>query len=167
MTADLGPWPRGVALCHRRSVPTISNPTLTVQGVAGHPGQRRVCVAYDMVCDPNDPAVGRTVVEQVVIHAVGEHGTETQPQRMPILDSEETLIAAAGTNRRAVEHVVNRVDLDVQQDSWSTDHGGGIIPMAEWVDHIAADIRLEVAGDVAAEVTTPTVTGSWGALGHD
>lgn len=124
-------------------------------------------MAYDIVCDPDDPAVGSTMVEHVVIHAVGEHGTATQPRRTPILDSEETLIATPGTNRRTLEHVVHRVDLDVQQDSWSTDHGGGIIPMAEWVDHIAADIRLDVAGAVAAETTTPTVTGSWGALGHD
>ncbi len=124
-------------------------------------------MAYDIVCDPNDPAVGSTMVEHVVIHAVGEHPTEAQPRRTPILDSEETLIATAGTNRRTLEHIVNRVALDVQQDLWSSDHGGGIVPMAEWLDHIEADIRLDVAGDVAVETTTPTVTGSWGALGHD
>ena len=125
-------------------------------------------MAYDIVCDPNDPALGSTMVEHVVIHAVSGRGAATQPQRTPILlDSEETLIATAGTNRRTLEHIVNRVDLDVQQDWWSSDHGGGIVPMAEWLDYIAADIRLDVAGDVAAETTTPTVTGSWGALGND
>lgn len=124
-------------------------------------------MAYDIVCDPNDPAVGGTMVEHVVIHGVGEHDAATRVRRTPILDSEETLIATVGTERRTLERIVHRVDLDVQQDAWSTDHGGGIIPIAEWVDHIAADIRLDVAGEVAAETTTPTVTGSWGALGRD
>jgi len=148
-------------------VPTISNATLTVDAVVGHAGQRCVRVAYDIVCDPNDPVVGSTMVERVVIHAVDEHDATAPPRRRPILRCEEALVATAGTDRRTLERIVNRFNLDVQEDWWSTNHGGEPVPIAEWLDHIAADIRLDVGGELAAETTTPTVTGSWGALGQD
>jgi hypothetical protein len=149
------------------NVPTISNPSLTVLAVAGHPGQRRLRVVYVIGCDPADPAAGHPVAEHIAIHAVDEHDAAVRPRQTPILELDDTFVVAAGTHPRSVEHVINRVDLDVEQDWWASDDGGEPQPIAEWLDHVAADIRLEFVGAVTIDVTTPTVTGSWGALGHD
>ena len=148
-------------------MPTISNPTLTVLAVAGHPGQRRLRVAYEIGCDPADSAAGHPVVEHISVHAVDEHDAAIRPRETPILDVDDRFVATSGIHLRSVEHVVNRVDLDVEQDWWQTDHGGEPEPIAEWLDHLAADIRLEFAGGRVVEATTATVTGSWGALGQD
>ena len=146
---------------------TIANPSLSVVTVAGHPGQRRLRVVYDVGCDPADPAAGHPVAEHIAIHAVDEHDAAVRPRPTAILEIDGTFVVAAGTHQRSVEHVVNRVDLDVEQDWWAADQGGEPVPIAEWLDHVAADIRLEFGGGAIAVVTTPTVTGSWGALGHD
>ena len=145
----------------------MSNASLTVVAVAGHPGQRRLRVVYDVGCGPADPAAGHPVAEHIAIHAVDEHDAAVRPRPTAILEISDTFVAAVGTHQRSVEHVVNRVDLDVEQDWWAADHGGEPVPIAEWLDHVAADIRLEFGGGAIVTVTTPIVTGSWGALGHD
>lgn len=146
---------------------TISNASITVTPVAGHPGQRRLLVTYDVGCAPADPAVGHPVAEHIAVHAVDEHDAAVRPRPTAILEIDDRFVAAAGTHPRSVERVVNRVDLDVEEDWWDTDQGGGTVPIAEWLDHLAADIRLEFGGGAVVTETTPTVTGSWGALGDD
>ncbi len=150
-----------------RTVLAISNPTLSIERVDDQPGQRRVRVDYDVVWTDGDPVPRATVDAVVVVHAVDEHDSPIEPRAAPILSSEETFVATRGTERHCIERVVHRVDLDVDQDWWSTDHGGDPQPIAEWVDHVAADIRLRIAGEIVAQATTETVTGSWGALGDD
>ena len=135
--------------------------------VAGHPGQRRLRVVYGVGCDPADPVAGHPVAEHVAIHAVDEHDAAVRPRPTAILEIDGTFVVAACAHQRSVEHVVNRVDVDVEQDWWAADQGGEPVPIAEWLDHVAADIRLEFGGGTIAVVKTPTVTGSWGALGHD
>ena len=146
---------------------TISNASLTVVTVAGHPGERRLHVVYDLGCDPSDPAAGHPVAEHIAIHAVDEHDAAVRPRETAILELDDTYVVATGTHQRSVEHVVHRVDLDVEQDWWEADQGGTPVPIAEWLDHIVADIGLQFADGAIAETTTPTVTGSWGALGSD
>lgn len=124
-------------------------------------------MVYDVGCEPADPAVGHPVAEHISIHAVDEHDAAVRPRLAAVLEIDDTFVAAAGTHQRSLEHVVNRVDLDVEQDWWEADQGGEPVPIAEWLDHLAADIRLEFVGGATAATTTPTVTGSWGALGHD
>jgi hypothetical protein len=146
---------------------TIADPTLTVHTVAGHPGQRRVRVDYDVVLDPTDPIIGTTIVERIVVRAVDEHDAATQPPTTPIVDAERTFVAASGIQHRTFEQILHRVDLDVVQDWWSADQGGEPKPIAEWLDHLAAEIGLHLADKLTSRATTPVVTGSWGALGHD
>jgi len=148
-------------------VPTICDPTLTVHPVAGHPGQRRVRVDYDVACDPTDPTVGNAIVEHIVIHAVDEHDAAAQPRMTALVDTEQTFVAAVGVQHRVFEQTLHRVDLDVEQDWWSADQGGQPKPIAEWLDHIAAEIALHLGDELTAKATTPVVSGSWGALGHD
>jgi hypothetical protein len=62
--------------------------------------------------------------------------------------------------------VVNEVDLDVEEDLWRSTPGGNQ-PIAEWLDHLVADISLADGDDVVSEGTSPVVTGSWGPLGSD
>ena len=39
--------------------------------------------------------------------------------------------------------------------------------MAEFVDHLVARVTLRVDGLIVATAVSPTITGSWGALGDD
>lgn len=124
-------------------------------------------MAYDVACEDADPAAGGTVVARVVVHAVDDHDAAVGPRRTPILESRETFVPAIGVKRRRLEQIVDRVDLDVEQDWWSSSQSGEPDAIAEWLDHIVAEIHLELAGEEVAEATTPPVTGSWGALGRD
>jgi hypothetical protein len=148
-------------------VVTISNPVLTIDEVDGHPGERFLNVAYDLSCSETDPVVGCSLVERIVVQAVDEHDAPVLPRRLPIAEMHATVTVSAGTEHRSVSKVVQRMDLDVEQDWWSSRQGGDPNPIAEWLDHIAADIALLDAGELVAQATTPTVTGSWGALGKD
>ncbi|MGF1597915.1 MAG: hypothetical protein ACFCVK_13445 [Acidimicrobiales bacterium] len=148
-------------------MPTINEPTLTVRPVDGRPGQRRVVVDYELACEPDDPMAGAEAVEHVLVHAVDEHDAAVRPAGGPVLELQDRLVLTPGRRRRTLEGLVDRVDLDVQQDWWSTDHGGSPQPIAEWLDHLTAEIRLRVADEPVVGATTPVVTGSWGALGRD
>lgn len=79
---------------------------------------------------------------------------------------EATVRAGVGTHAQVSEAVVDRVDLDVEQDDWRSTPGGDV-PIAEWLDHLIAEIALSDGSSVVASATTPVVTGSWGPLGSD
>jgi hypothetical protein len=148
-------------------MPTITNQLLTVEPVDGHPGLRTVRVSFDVTCDEAEAASGRALVALIVVHAVDEHDAPVGPARDPVVEAHQMLPAQAGTTHQNLEVLVPRPALDVEQDWWSTDLGGGPEPIAEWVDHIGARIELHELGDAVAQAQTPTVTGSWGALGND
>ena len=144
----------------------IRDPEIQVDPVPGHPGQCLLRGSYDLACQPGDAADGQTLVERWTLRAVDEHDAPVIPTGRPITEVETSIRPAAGTEHRVVEHVVRRVDLDVQQDWWASGPGGETEPIAEWPDHVAADIELLVSDEVIATATTPTITGSWGALGR-
>ncbi len=143
-------------------MPSISNTSLSVVAVDGHPGQRRVRVAYDL-----EGESAEVLVERVSVHAVDEHDAPTEPRRPPVVVFHRVLAPGAASGRREFEETVRRVDLDVEQDWWSTDESGATVPIAEWVDHLVADISLHEIGDAVVQTSTEVVTGSWGALGSD
>ncbi len=145
----------------------LRDPVLTVEPVEGHPGQRRLRVGYEIDCGASDRIAGREVGERISVHAIDEHDAAVRPTREPIVESTDLFAVDEGTTRRESDWVCRRVDLDVQQDWWSSSPGGDPIPIAEWRDHIVADITLTMSGRVIAQVQTPVVTGSWGAIGHD
>jgi hypothetical protein len=145
---------------------TFFDPTLTVEPVADHDAQRRLRVVYELDLKPGDRLIGQTIGEHVVVHAVDEHDAAAFPAREPVAEQHATFVGATGLQRREVEFTVHRSALDVQQDWWSSGPAGEVRPIAEWPDHIAADIHLSLSGHVVAETTTRTVTGSWGALGE-
>ena len=146
-------------------MPTIHDPILSVHHVAGHPGQRCLRVGYDLSCESTDSAVDGPVRAHIVIHAVDKRDAAIEQRKAPILEADDTFIVETGVEHRVFEQVVNCVDLDVEQDWWSSDLGGEPVPIAEWLDHISAEIRIHAAGQLVEEATTPVVTGSWGALG--
>ena len=121
-----------------------------------------VTVTYELDVGPADLSAGRELVERVVVHAVDEHDAAVRPSGAPVLDVSEALALSAGRHRRVVERAVRRIDLDVEQDWWSSGQGGETIPIAEWADHLAAEVSILVDGRAVAVVGTPTVTGSWG-----
>ena len=148
-------------------MPSISNTSLTVVAVEGHPGLRRVQVAYDIAGEPAAQTSDRVLIERVAVHAVDEHDAPTEPRRPPVVVFHRILEPGFEPGRREFEETVRRVDLDVEQDWWSTDESGATVPIAEWVDHLVADISLHDVGEAVARTTTDVVTGSWGALGSD
>jgi hypothetical protein len=117
------------------------------------------------VTDAADPAVGRSLHERIELHAVDEHDAAIPPSRHPVTVIEETIPAEAGTRSHVREWTVDRVELDVEQDLWRTLPDGHHEPIAEWLDHLAAEITVSDGGALVASATTPEVTGSWGPLG--
>ncbi|MDH4074669.1 MAG: hypothetical protein OEY41_02880 [Acidimicrobiia bacterium] len=148
-------------------MPTIHDPVLSVIPVPGSPGLRLLRVEFVVACAPFDPAIGQRVAGRIVVRAVDEHDADVSPRTDPVVEMEDSFVMAEGRHHRRAERAVHRTDLDVAQDWWDTDQGGSTVPIAEWVDHIAAEVRLTYAGHVVAEGTSPVVTGSWGALGRD
>lgn len=144
---------------------SIRNPQLRVESLDGDSPRRRVVVTYELEAIPDEPLVGRELVERVTVHSVDEHDAAVRPNPRPVADRTEDVICEPLVPRRA-EFVVHRTALDVNQDWWSSGPGGEVQPIAEWSDHIAADISLSSSGRIVAQATTPTVTGSWGALGE-
>jgi hypothetical protein len=75
--------------------------------------------------------------------------------------------AQPGVTARELTTEVHRADLDVERDWWRVNEGGGFEPIAEFVDHLVARVTLRVDGLIVATAVSPTITGSWGALGDD
>ncbi|MEZ5239738.1 MAG: hypothetical protein R2716_12600 [Microthrixaceae bacterium] len=147
-------------------MPEIGDPSLSVDAVEGHPGKRRIRVAYDLVVEASDPVAGRTLDQRISLRAVDEHDAAIRPRQDPVAVIEATVRADVGTHAQVSEAVVDRVDLDVEQDDWRSTPGGDV-PIAEWLDHLIAEIALSDGSSVVASATTPVVTGSWGPLGSD
>lgn len=143
----------------------IREPVLSVESVPEHASRREVRVVYELVLEPENHLVGREVEERIAVHAVDEHDAAVRPQRDPIVVWTSSFTGVAGVDRREASEIVEQTALDVVKDWWSSGPGGEVRPIAEWSDHIAADISLSTNGRVVASVTTPTVTGSWGPLG--
>lgn len=146
---------------------TIVNPQLHVDEVDREPGERRLRVTYDIEIPPNDPAIGMTLREHVTVSARDEHDAPTFPSDMTTHLRGEVRLDRGGSASRTLTTDVHRVDLDVEQDWWRIDEGGGFEPIAELADHLGAEVTLMLGDDVVARSVTPTVTGSWGALGAD
>lgn len=147
-------------------VAELRDPVLTIGQVEGDDRHRLAIVTYTLELEPSDHLVDRPVDERVRLHAVDEHDAAVRPESRPIAVRHHSYPGRAGSTARRVEMVVTRDALDVQRDWWSSGPGGETRPIAEWPDHIAADVVLSRCGRVVASVTTPTVTGSWGLLAN-
>lgn len=144
----------------------LEHPTIKVDPIPGEPGRRRVSVSYDLNVDPASPAIGGVINERIVVSAVDLGDAPMAPNPTPIVVLEASFAAEAGTVTRRQEAVVPRTSLDVEVDWWSSGNGGETVAIAEWADHVAAFVHLDVDGSAHFETMTPVVTGSWGALGE-
>jgi hypothetical protein len=145
---------------------TIVDPQLRVETLEGHPGERRLVVTYTIHVPPFDPDLGATLTEDVVVTARDEHDAPVFPSDLEVHLRDE-VVAEPGATPRQLTTDVHRADLDVEQDWWRIDDGGGFEPIAEFVDHLVARVTLRVDGIIVAMAASPTITGSWGALGDD
>ncbi|NNF56274.1 MAG: hypothetical protein HKN03_17745 [Acidimicrobiales bacterium] len=116
---------------------------------------------------PEDLLEYHHVLERATVHGRDLHDAPTDAAVVPIAVLKGEWTAKAGVVHRQLDAIVDRIDLDVQQDWWRTDSGGGVEPIAEFTDHLQADIELSIEGDIVALATTPLLSGSWGALGAD
>ena len=144
----------------------LEHPTIEVEPVPGRPGRRCLRVSYDLVVDSASPAVGGVVNEKIVVSAVDLGDAPMAANPHPIVVLEASFVAEAGRVTRCREAVVARTALDVEVDWWSSGDGGETVPIAEWADHIAAFVYLDVDGSAQSDAVTPVLTGSWGALGE-
>jgi hypothetical protein len=145
----------------------IHNAQLEIIPVEGHRGRRVVRVSYDLITSRGDDLVGLEVKETIQVHGLNMHDAPVEPNIEPVTTGEASLSVTEGSSNRSFERAVHRSVLDVEQDWWSTGLGGEVQAIAEWVDHLVADIRLTRNGETIDFATTPVVTGSWGALGSD
>lgn len=145
---------------------TIVDPELRVEAVDGHPGERRLVVTYAIHVPPFDPDLGAILSEDVVVTARDEHDAPVLPSELEV-HLRDDVRAQLGATPRELTTDVHRVDLDVEQDWWRINEGGGFEPIAEFVDHLVARVTLRVDGIIVAMAASPTITGSWGALGDD
>jgi len=145
---------------------TIVDPELRVEALEGHPGERRLVVTYSVHVPPFDPDLGATVQEDVVVSASDEHDAPVSPSDLEVHLRDE-LVAQPGATPRKLTTDVHRADLDVEKDWWRINEGAGFEPIAEFVDHLVARVTLRVGDLVVATAVSPTITGSWGALGSD
>ena len=149
-------------------MPSIRNSRLEIIPVEGHPGRRIVQVTYDVAAGTPEDHPGAELLETVRVHGRRVHETSVGGHEDdPVVVFEAASTVPEQTASRTFEQGVHREALDVERDWWSTGLGGETRPIAEWVDHLVADIELRVDGALVAEATTPVVTGSWGALGDD
>lgn len=150
-------------------MPTIVEPTFRVDPVPGKAGRRRLVVSYVLEFDEGDLAaeIGSDTVERATVRDHDLHDAPTKTQPLAIVIERTGVVGEPGRYERELAVEVNRVDLDVQQDWWRTDHGGGVEPIVELADHLVAEITVAIDGETVAEATTPMVTGSWGVLGRD
>ena len=148
---------------------TIEEPRLTVEPVPGAPGRRRLVVTFRLTLDPGiAPPVGGgvAVVERMVVTGRPDELAPTATAPLYVEVTHHGTLTETVSERRLVAEV-DRTDLDVQADWWHTDQGGGVEPIAELLDHLAAVISVAVGEQPEATAETPVVTGSWGALGSD
>lgn len=144
---------------------SIHNAKLEIVPVEQHPGRRVVRVSYDLIADPD--LVGTEVSETIRVHGSDLHDAPVDANTKPIVTGTSVFTVAEGTSTRTFEETIHRVSLDVVQDWWSTGLGGETQPIAEWSDHVVAEIELTRNEQPVELATTPIVTGSWGALGRD
>jgi hypothetical protein len=145
----------------------IHNQTLAVVPVEGHPGRRTVRVEYDIVANEGDAMIGAEIFERVQVHGVDLHDAPIPANSRPLVTHQESFTVEKGERHRVAETTVHRSALDVEQDWWNTGLGGETQPLAEWSDHLVAEIRLNDGLVDLDQASTPVVTGSWGALGSD
>jgi hypothetical protein len=145
---------------------TIVDPQLRVEAVEGHPGERRLVVTYSIQVPPFDPDLGATLREDVVVTARDEHDAPVFPSELEVHLRGE-VSAQPGVTPRSLTTDVHRADLDVEKDWWRINEGGAFEPIAEFVDHLVARVTLRADDLIVAMATSPTITGSWGALGDD
>lgn len=148
-------------------MPDISRPTLAIEPFDEHSAKRRVRVTYDLVTEASDPLAGHSLDQRIELHAVDANDAALPPSSAPVSVIDGTVRAAVGTHRQEVTWAVHRLDLDVEQDLWRGTPGGEPELIAEWLDHLTAEIRLSNGDTPITEATTPEVTGSWGVLGAD
>jgi len=146
---------------------TILDPELTVEMVDGHPGRRRLVVVYRLEVPVGDAVLGCDVHEEAIVKAHDEHDAPIRPLAVQFRLEGDTMIEHAGIHHRRLVSEVHRFLLDVEQDWWDTDQAGGTEPIAEFADHLAATISIQVDDRTIATADTPILTGSWGALGSD
>jgi hypothetical protein len=144
---------------------SIVDPQLRVEALEGHPGERRLVVTYSIQVPPFDPDLGALLAEDVVVTA-REHDAPVFPSHLEVHLRDE-VIAQPGVTPRELATDVHRAELDVEQDWWRINEGGGFEPIAEFVDHLVARVTLRVDSLIVATAVSPTITGSWGALGDD
>ena len=152
---------------HDGAVPEIVDPSMSIEEVENHPGRRNVRVTYELVVRDPDPSAGQELLQRIVVHGVDEHDAAIPPRGEPVAVMEATIRAVSGTHQQMAEAIVNEVDLDVEEDLWRNTPSGDAEPIAEWLDHLVAEISLAEGQTVVATATTPVVTGSWGPLGSD
>ena len=145
---------------------SIVDPQLRVEALEGHPGERRLVVTYSIQVPPFDPDLGARISEDVVVTARDEHDAPVFPSHLEVHPRDE-VTAQPGVTPRELSTDVHRADLDVEQDWWRINEGGGFEPIAEFVDHLVARVTLRVDSLIVATAVSPTITGSWGALGDD
>ena len=145
---------------------SIVDPQLRVEALEGHSGERRLVVTYSIQVPPFDPDLGSLLAEDVVVTARDERDAPVFPSHLEVhLRGEVT--AQPGVTPRELSTDVHRADLDVEQDWWRINEGGGFEPIAEFVDHLVARVTLRADSLIVATAESPTITGSWGALGDD
>lgn len=146
----------------------ITNVQLDVRHVSDHPGQRVVVVDYQLDVPAGDELIGQRVTEEITVRARDEHDAPVPPRQPGVSASSTFAIDAAGTIPRHHEQVVDRTQLDVEEDWWRSGPGGEVLPIAELLDHLTAEVIVSV-GDHERELdaSSPPLTGSWGALGRD
>jgi hypothetical protein len=148
-------------------VVAIRNPELRVEAIDGRAGERRLVVTYGLDINPDDPAIGSTVSEDVTVTARDVHDAPVFPSEFEVHLRGELVSAPAGSSPRRLATDVHRADLDVEQDWWRINAGGAFEAIAEFLDHLVAEVQLTIDDEIVATATTPTITGSWGALGTD
>ncbi len=146
----------------------ITSPRLVItQGREHRPGTRYLHIDFDVRVAHDDPHAGRVITEQVTVHGVDVHDAPMRSTTSAVLEHRSAFTAATPLVHRHIEQAVVRADLDVAGDWWATSNEGEPMPIAEWLDHLVAEIVLLDDGAVLCRASSPIVTGSWGALGHD
>lgn len=146
---------------------SIVDPTLRVEPLSGRPGERLVVVSYGIRIADSDDLSEAELVEEVVVESVDREEKSGHPLPLKLTMRHRSVVGQPGLIHRILSEEVHRIDLDVQQDWWRADKGGGVEPIVEYTDHIVGEITLSVQGDVVARSSTPVLSGSWGPLGDD
>jgi len=148
-------------------VAAIQRSELEVLRVEGDSALRRLRVVYEVFVPTGDELEGEEVSEEIVVHGIGLADGLSTADSHPITIHHDAFTVTPGRASRVFEKLVHRRNLDVEQDWWRAGQGGETERIAEWIDHLVADIRIEQAGRLVDQVTTDVVSGSWGVLGQD